>query len=164
MGRPRAQLGTKTRVLALVGHTGAGKTQLAEAMLHAGGAVRRQGRVDDGTALLDLDPEERARHGTAFPGVAWLPWGDATVHLVDTPGHDAAAYVTTLARAGTDADLLVVGAPDGVEGLAEAALRRARHVDRPLIVALSKVDRASDLPGLLARMGQLARRPVVGLQ
>lgn len=51
----------KIRNVALVGHGGAGKTSLAEALLHRAGVVNRMGRVEDGTTVCDFDPEERQR-------------------------------------------------------------------------------------------------------
>ena len=59
---------------ALTAHVDAGKTTLAEALLHACGAVRRPGRVDQGSAALDSGSEERRRGITVFAGEAVLPW------------------------------------------------------------------------------------------
>ncbi len=134
---------TGARSVALVGHRSSGKTSLAERLLHAGGVVRQAGRVDDGSCLLDDDAESRARRATWQPSFAWLPWGRVALHLVDTPGSEALHDVRRAASAGADGLLLVLSAADGVEAGAAAVCREAVHDDRPLLLALSRCDRAS---------------------
>ena len=89
--RPKAALPSGERMkkltLALLAHVDAGKTTLAEAILHACGAVRQPGRVDQGQAALDTAPQERARGITVFAGEACLSYGGAELSLLDTPGH-----------------------------------------------------------------------------
>lgn len=164
MPRNEGLEGASTRTFALVGHASSGKTQLAEVMLHAAGVVRQPGRVDDQAALLDFEPEEDGRHGSVFPAVAWLPWGEQVVHLIDTPGNDAGAYQARLAREGADADLLVISGPHGIELGAERVLRAARHDDRALVALVNKIDRIVDLDAVLAAMEAHARRKVVLMQ
>ena len=155
---------TAARTVGLTGHRSAGKTQLAEMLLAAGGVVREAGRVDAGDTLLDTTPEERARHMSLWPGFAWIPWGDAVVELVDTPGTGACAWPAELARLGTDLGLLVISAPDGLERGALAALREAVNDDRPWMVVINKMDRARDTAGLVEAIGAAARRKAVPLQ
>ena len=62
------------RNVALVGHSGAGKTQLASALLFDTGAVNRFGRVDDGTTVTDYDDEAIARKHTLSAAPAWCEW------------------------------------------------------------------------------------------
>ena len=75
----------KKLTLAILAHVDAGKTTLAEAILHACGAVRQPGRVDQGQAALDTAPQERARGITVFAGEACLTYQDAELNLLDTP-------------------------------------------------------------------------------
>src|SRR5512140_1493888 len=74
------------RNVALVGHTGSGKTQLASAMLADAGMVNRFGKVDDGTTVTDFDEEEIARKHTLSACLAYVEWNKQKINLIDTPG------------------------------------------------------------------------------
>jgi elongation factor G len=164
MGRSADDVAAAVRTFGLVGHRSAGKTQLAESLLHAAGVVREPGLVDRGEALLASEPEEHARGGSLWPAIAWMPWQDTVVQLVDTPGDDASIHTARLALSGVDAELLVISGPDGLERGAEDALRASRHADRPMIAVISKLDRPSDVDGILARLAEVGRRRVLPLQ
>ncbi|MCL5045880.1 MAG: GTP-binding protein, partial [Actinobacteria bacterium] len=77
----------KIRNLGLISHGGAGKTSLAEAMLFDAGIIDRLGRVDNGTATMDFEPEEVKRKISISAGIAPLEWKGHKVTLVDTPGY-----------------------------------------------------------------------------
>src|SRR5881392_2145181 len=74
------------RNVALVGHSGSGKTQLTCALLFDAGAANRVGKVDDGTTVTDYDDEEIARKHTLSAGLAYFEWNKTQVNLIDTPG------------------------------------------------------------------------------
>src|SRR3954447_941576 len=74
------------RNVALVGHTGSGKTQLASAILFDSGTLNRFGKVDDGTAATDYDEEEIARRHTLAASLACAEWNKQKINLIDTPG------------------------------------------------------------------------------
>ena len=74
------------RNVALVGHSGAGKTQLASALLFDAGAVNRFGKVDEGTTVTDYDEEAIARKHTLAASLAYLEWNKQKINLIDTPG------------------------------------------------------------------------------
>src|SRR4026208_155013 len=71
---------------ALVGHSGAGKTQLVSALLFDAGAVNRFGRVDDGTTGTDYDEEEIARKHALACSLAYAEWNKHKINFIDTPG------------------------------------------------------------------------------
>ena len=75
------------RSVVLAGHSGAGKTTLAEALLFRTGAINRLGRVEDGTTSLDTEPEEQKRHISLSLAVASLDDDGNVVTIVDTPGY-----------------------------------------------------------------------------
>jgi len=74
------------RNVALVGHSGSGKTQLASAMLFDAGMVDRLGTVDDGTTVTDSDEEEIARKHTLASSAAYTEWSKVKINIIDTPG------------------------------------------------------------------------------
>ena len=76
----------KVRNVALVGHGGSGKTTLAEALLFVGGATTRLGSVEQGTTVLDHEPEEIDRGISLGLAVATFEFQDHRINLIDTPG------------------------------------------------------------------------------
>ncbi|HEX9968597.1 MAG TPA: GTP-binding protein, partial [Acidimicrobiales bacterium] len=82
----------KIRNVALVGHGGAGKTTLAEALLFCSGAISRQGRVEDGNTTTDFDPEEVKRGISLALSLAPFEFAGHKVNLLDAPGY--ADFVT----------------------------------------------------------------------
>lgn len=129
------------RNVALVGHSGAGKTSLAEALLHRSGAIPRLGRVEDGTTACDFDPEEHKRGISLSMAVAPVEWRDHKINLVDTPGY--ADFLGEVAAALRIADLavFVVSALDGVEVQTEEVWEMARALGVPRMVFVNKLDR-----------------------
>ncbi len=129
------------RNVALVGHGGAGKTSLAEALLHRAGAITRMGRVEDGTTVCDYDPEEHKRGISLSLSVAPLEWHDHKINLIDTPGY--ADFMGDVAAALRIADLavFVVSAVDGVEVQTEVAWDLAATLGLPRMVFINKLDR-----------------------
>ena len=75
------------RNVALVGHHGAGKTTLAEALLAATGAIPRQGSVEQGTTVCDFEPEEMARQLSVSLAIAPFSLDGVKVNLLDAPGY-----------------------------------------------------------------------------
>ena len=74
------------RNVALVGHSGSGKTQLTSAALFDAGAVNRFGKVDEGTTVTDFDEEEISRKHTLSASLAYAEWNKAKINFIDTPG------------------------------------------------------------------------------
>src|SRR5215471_4437670 len=129
------------RNVALVGHSGSGKTQLISALLFDAGAVNRLGKVDEGTTVTDYDEEAIARKHTLSAGVAYAEWSKAKINFIDTPGM---ANFLSDARAGlrvADAALVVVDAVAGVEVSTEKVWESADELAIPRIVVLNRVDR-----------------------
>lgn len=129
------------RNVALVGHGGAGKTSLAEALLHRAGVITRMGRVEDGTTTCDYDPEERQRGLSLSLATAPFEWQGHKVNLIDTPGY--ADFVGEVAAALRVADLavFVVSAVEGVEVQTEVVWRIAAELGLPRMVFVNKLDR-----------------------
>ncbi|HEX3946075.1 MAG TPA: elongation factor G, partial [Acidimicrobiales bacterium] len=143
------------RNVALVGHHGAGKTTLAEALLVATGAISRQGSVERGTTVCDFEPEATDRQLSVALAVAPIEVDGVKVNLLDTPGTiDFAADVQT-ALALADLAVIVVGATDGVQAQTEDAWRAAAALGLPRVVVVDKLDRdRADFDRVLTEIGQ----------
>jgi elongation factor G len=129
------------RNVALVGHGGAGKTSLAEALLHRSGAIKRLGRVEDGTTACDFMPEEQRRGLSLSLALAPFEWREHKVNLIDAPGYaDFLGDVSAALRV-ADLAVFVVSAADGVQVQTEAAWRLAEALELPRMVFINKLDR-----------------------
>ena len=131
----------KIRNVALVGHGGAGKTSLAEALLFNAGAIVRLGRVEDGSTVCDFDPEEQRRSISVSLALAPFELEDHKVNVLDAPGY--ADFVGDVAAAIQAADLalFVVSAVEGIEVQTEIAWKLAEQRGLPRAIFVNKLDR-----------------------
>ena len=132
---------TAIRNVALVGHGGCGKTQLAAALLFAAGAVNRLGRVDDGSTVTDFDDEEIARKHTLSSSLAHAEWQKTKINLIDTPGFANFLSDARAALRVAEAAVLVVDAVHGVEVQTEKLWAEAAALNLPRIVAVNRLER-----------------------
>lgn len=131
----------RIRNIALVGHTGAGKTTLAEALLYRAGAISRIGTVEAGTTVTDYDPEEHDRGISLTLALAPFEWRDHKINLIDTPGYaDFVGDVHAALRI-TDLAVFVVSAVDGVEVQTAYAWRVAEQMRVPRMIFINKLDK-----------------------
>lgn len=131
----------KLRNVGIVAHGGSGKTSLTEAMLFNSGAVNRLGRVDDGSATTDFEPEEVKRKVTINTALAPCEWRDHKINFIDTPGYaDFVAEVKSALRA-VDSTLIVLCAASGVEVETEKVWNYASELSLPRIGFINKMDR-----------------------
>jgi elongation factor G len=132
---------TQIRNLVLIGHGGCGKTSLAEALLFGAGATSRLGKVDDGSSVLDYEPEEIKRKITISSAFHHYQWKKHTVYLADTPGDDNFLSDTRANLHVSDAAVVVVDAVDGVKVGTEKVWLTAKQYNLPRLVFISKMDR-----------------------
>ena len=129
------------RNIVLLSHSGAGKTILAEAMLHEAGVASRLGSIEDGTTTSDFEAEEQRRQTSILTSILPCPWRECKVNIVDTPGYaDYRAEVISGLRV-ADGAVVVVSAPSGVEVGTRQMWRMAEERDLPRIIFVSKMDR-----------------------
>jgi elongation factor G len=139
---PAPRPAAKVRNVALVGHAGAGKTTLAEALLVATGALPRAGRIEDGTTALDTEEVEVRQQRSVSLGVATIEHAGHRITLLDTPG--SPDFVGEL-RAGlraADAALFVVSAVNGVDAATVQLWVECAAVGMPRAVVITQLDRA----------------------
>ena len=153
------------RNVAFVGHSGAGKTQLASALLFDTGAVNRLGLVDDGTSVTDFDEEEVARKHTLSDGTAFAEWNGTKINLIDTPGMANFFSDALSALRVADAAIVVVDAVAGAEVLTEKVWTAAQELALPCLVVLNRLDRErASLPRSLESLHEVFGRTVVPVQ
>lgn len=128
------------RNLTLVGHGSVGKTTLAEALLFTAGAIDRQGRVEDGQATMDYDPEEIKRGISISAAMAPLEWKDTKVNLVDIPGYFDFAGEQVGPMNVCEGSLIVVGAVSGLDVGAEKAWAMCDKTHAARMVVITKMD------------------------
>ena len=139
------------RSIALVGHGAAGKTSLAEALLHAAGQITAKGSVDRGNTVCDFDPQEKESGHSLYSAVFGCEYEGVRIHAVDTPGYPDFAGQAQAALAGVDTALIVVNAQAGVEVMTERMMRQAAERKLCRMIVINKIDAENiDLPGLVA--------------
>ena len=131
------------RNVAVIGHSGEGKTTLCEAMLFNGGMIDRMGKVEDGTTVMDFDELERAKKLSIYTSVAYLNWKGFKINLLDLPGFYDFEGERHEALAACGAAVLVIGAngvlPIGAESVVEYCLK----FGKPLIIFINGTDKAN---------------------
>jgi elongation factor G len=153
--------------VAILGHSHDGKTTLAESLLFAAGASPRLGSTDQGTALLDYEPEEQRRHISVQLGIAHLRWKDVGLALLDTPGFQDFEGEVREALAVADAALLVVAATSG--GLlpvgAETSWDLMAERGLPRLIVITKLDKEhADFEATYASLQQRLDPKPIALQ
>ncbi|MFC1995425.1 elongation factor G [Chloroflexota bacterium] len=129
------------RNLALLSHSGAGKTSAAEAMLFAAEAITRLGRVEDGTTTSDYDPDEVKRKISLNLTILPCQWQDTKINLIDTPGYsDFAGEVRSAIRV-SDGAVIVICAASGVEVGSEQVWSYSEKANLSRLIFVNKMDR-----------------------
>ena len=134
------------RSIVLAGHAGGGKTTLAEHLLFQAGAIQRLGKVDDGTAHLDYEPEEQKRRESLSLAVATFEHDDTRITLVDTPGYPDFVSEVVEGFAAADGALFVMDASAGVGAGLENAVALGRSTGRAACFFINKCDRENANP------------------
>ena len=129
------------RNVALLSHSGAGKTSLAETLLFNAKVINRVGRVEDGNTASDYEPEEAKRAASVQTSLLRFTDGDDKVNLLDTPGYDEFIGEAVAAVRVVESAMILIAAPTGVDVGTERAWDMARGRDLPVAIVLNKMDR-----------------------
>ena len=124
------------RNVAVLGHGGEGKTTLVEALLYTTGAIDRQGKVENGTATTDYDPEEVRRQISISAALAPCEYKDTKINLVDVPGFFDFAGEMMGPLTACEGALITVGAVGGLDVGAEKAWTQCdkHHTSRMIVI------------------------------
>jgi elongation factor G len=153
------------RNVAVVGHGGAGKTQLVSALLFDAGMINRLGKVDEGTTVTDSDEEEIARKHTLSASLAYAEWNKVKLNIIDTPGFGNFFADTRAALRVADGAVVLVDAVSGVEVQTEKAWEEAGALGLPRLVVASRLDRdRASLERTLESVRGVLGRSVVPIQ
>jgi elongation factor G len=153
------------RNVALVGHSGAGKTQLAAALLYDTGATPRLGKVDDGTTVTDYDEEAIARKHTLSSSLAYFEFNKRKVNLIDTPGMGNFLSDARAALRVVEAAIVVVDGVSGVQVSTEQMWETAHSLNLPRLIVVNRLDRErASLSRTLESLHQTLSRSAVAVQ
>ena len=141
------------RNIAIVGHSGSGKTSLAEALLFKAGVTSRLGSVPDGTSMLDTSEESKEKGSSLDSAVAYLSHNKLHVNLLDTPGTAAFCGPAIATLAAAECAVVVVSASSGIQVNTRRMIARAREYGLGMWIVINHIDAANvDLPALVGQI------------
>lgn len=152
------------RNIALVSHSGAGKTTLTEAALYVSKAIDRMGKVEEGNTVSDFDPEEIARAISISASLIPIEWKSTKINLIDTPGYfDFVGEVLASLRA-VEGAILVISS-SGVEVGTEIVWNYLEQAKLPRMFFINKIDKENaDFSKVLKELKNTFGNKVVPLQ
>ena len=138
------------RNIVIMGHGGAGKTSLTEAILHKTGATNRLGSVDDKTSICDYYDEEKVHGHSIKSSVAHTQYGGKQINIIDTPGYPDFIGPSVKAIAGAETVVIVVNAMSGVETVTRKVFETATKTGKTKLIVINKMDAENaELPRLI---------------
>jgi len=132
------------RNIVLVGHSGAGKTTLAEAILHKTGITNRLGSVDDKSSIMDADEEEKQRGHSIDSALAHISHKGKEINLIDTPGYPDFYGAAISALPGAETAVVVVSASAGIQMNTRKLFQAARDRGMACIIVVNKIDSGTE--------------------
>lgn len=142
------------RNLALVGHAGAGKTTLIEALLLHAGEINQAGTIERGSTVSDFDPLEKEQQHSLDTAICQINHNQLHINLLDTPGYPDFAGRTISALAAVDAMAVVVNTQNGIESMTEKMLNVAAGRELCRMIIINKIDSDGNFEELLADIQQ----------
>ena len=128
------------RNVVLLGHGGAGKTSLAEALLHKSGAINRLGSIDDKSTTGDFDDEEKQRGHSIYSSLMCFNHGGKTINLIDTPGYPDFIGAALMSIPAGDTAVIVISASSGIEINTRKLFAAATQANKARIIVINKID------------------------
>ncbi len=128
------------RNIALVGHSGVGKTMLLEALLHKAGAIQEKGSIERGTTVTDYDELEKERHHSLDTALASADYKGAHINFVDTPGYPDFRGPTLAAAGAVETAFIVINAQAGIEFNTHRMMERAHEGNLCRMIVINHID------------------------
>lgn len=155
----------KLRSIALIGHGGAGKTSLAEAILYNAGATDRLGKITDGSTIMDFDPDEISRQKTISSSFGFCEWRKHKIIIADTPGDANFVTDTLLTLQGPDAVVVLVSAVSGVRVQTDKLWKNCNSLNKPRLVIINEMDHErADFSQALTSLETTFQQKIIPLQ
>ena len=156
---------SKIRNVALVAHSGAGKTMLSEAMLHFTGAINRMGNIQDGSTVSDFEDEEVRRSISLSTSVIPVEYKDHKINFLDTPGFTDFVGEMISALYVSDGAVVVVDSVSGAEVGTEIAWSYCDELNLPRFLLINKMDRENaDFRKALASVEAVTEQRLIPVQ
>lgn len=153
------------RNVAILGHSGCGKTTIAEAVLHVSGVSKRFGRIEEGNTISDYDPEEIKRKASINASIIPVEWLDEKINFIDTPGFFDFSGEVAQALSVADMALIVVNAKAGVEVGTERAWDYATKNNIPKMIFVNGMDdENANLDDVVNALKQVFGKSIAPLQ
>lgn len=161
----RSYSAKEIRNVAIIGHSGVGKTTIAEACLHVSGASKRFGRIEEGNTVSDYDSEEIKRKISISSSMIPVEWLEEKINFIDTPGYFDFAGEVKQALSVADLALIVVDAKAGVQVGTEKAWQMATEMGVPKMIFVNGMDDDSaNLDTVVESMKQVFGKSIAPLQ
>lgn len=132
------------RNIVLLGHASAGKTTLAEAMLHKTGVTTRLGSIDDKSSTLDSDEEERERGHSVDTGLAHVTAKGKEINIIDTPGYPDFIGQPLTAMTAAETAVIVISAADGIQMVTRKMFEAAKNRGMACVFVINKIDSGAE--------------------
>ena len=153
------------RNLSLIGHGGAGKTSLAEAMLFSAGSTTRLGKVEEGNTLSDYHPDEIDRQISINTSILFCEWKSSKINILDTPGYtDFTGEVKGALRV-SDTALVLLKAVEGAEVGTEIVWKYTNELNNAVVFVVNKLDQENaDFEKVITQARESLSHDVVPIQ
>jgi elongation factor G len=155
----------RIRNVSLIGHGGAGKTSLSEAMLFSAGSTTRLGRVEEGNTLSDYHPDEIERQISINTSLLFCEWKNVKINILDTPGYtDFTGEVKSALRV-SDTAVVLLKAVEGVEVGTEIVGKYTNEFHNGVVFVVNKLDNENaDFEKVLHQAHETISHDVVPVQ
>lgn len=156
---------SQIRNVVLMGHGGAGKTTLAEAVLRTTGAISRRGTIDSGNTVSDYDPEEIKRKFSIKTSLIPVEWKDHKINILDAPGYDDFTGEVEQGIRIADTAVIVISAAAGLEIGAQKAWKFAADAGLPRMIYITGMDlENANMPRILKELKQRYGNSIAPMQ
>lgn len=153
------------RNICLVGHGGAGKTMMAEAMLYTSGTINRLGRVEEGNTVSDYRSDEIERQISVSSGLMFCEWKGNKINILDAPGYTDFTGDVKSSLHVSDTALILLKAVEGIEVGTELTWRYAMENKNAVVLVINKLDQENaDYDKVLGQAKELLSHDVIPVQ